>query len=89
MRQSEALFGQLRHLRSEKIGLVGREVDQRGARLVIVTATDAGMEKLSEALVRFAKRAAYLFDDRWNDKEVDQFAVMLRRLIAGTGDTLV
>ncbi|MBY4891935.1 hypothetical protein KUL25_04055 [Rhodobacteraceae bacterium N5(2021)] len=55
---------------------------------MLVTATDAGTEKLSEALATLAKRAAYLFDDRWNDKEVDQFAVMLRRVIAGTGDTL-
>lgn len=72
----------------EKIGLVDREVDQRDARLVYVVATDAGKEKLTEALETFTKRADYLFSDRWEDEEVDQLALMLRRLIAGTGDTL-
>jgi DNA-binding MarR family transcriptional regulator len=72
----------------EKIGLVGREADERDARLVFVVATDAGKERLSEALATFSKRAGYLFSDRWNDEETDQFASMLRRLIAGTGDTL-
>lgn len=72
----------------EKIGLVDREVDERDARLVFVVATNAGREKLSEALATFSKRAGYLFGDRWEDEEMDQFASMLRRLIAGTGDTL-
>ena len=72
----------------EKIGLVGRQMDQRDARLVFVVTTDAGKEKLSQALATFSKRASYLFSDRWEDEEVDQFASMLRRLIAGTGDTL-
>ncbi|MBO6551461.1 MAG: MarR family transcriptional regulator [Roseitalea sp.] len=72
----------------EKIGLVDRELDERDARLVFVVATDTGRKKLSEALSTFSKRAGYLFGDRWEDEEVDQFASMLRRLIAGTGDTL-
>lgn len=72
----------------EKIGLVDREVDERDARLVFVVATEAGREKLSEALATFTKRAGYLFSDRWEEEEVDQFALMLRRLIAGTGDSL-
>ncbi len=72
----------------EKVGLVDREVDERDARLVFVVATDAGRAKLSEALSTFSKRAGYLFDDRYDDEEMDRFASMLRRLIAGTGDTL-
>jgi DNA-binding MarR family transcriptional regulator len=72
----------------EKIGLVGREVDERDARLVFVVTTDAGREKLSEALATFTKRAGYMFSDRFDHEEMDQFASMLRRLIAGTGDTL-
>lgn len=72
----------------EKIGLVGREVDQRDARLVFVVATDTGRTKLSEALATFSKRAGYLFTDRWNDEEIDQFASMLSRMIAGPGDVL-
>ena len=72
----------------EKVGLIDREVDERDARLVFVVATNAGREKLSEALSTFSKRAGYLFDDRCEDEEIDQFASVLRRLIAGTGDTL-
>ena len=72
----------------EKLGLVDREVDGRDARLVYVVATDAGRKKLSETLATFSKRAGYLFNDRWDDEEIVQFAAMLRRLIGGTGDTL-
>ncbi|WP_461433478.1 MarR family winged helix-turn-helix transcriptional regulator [Hoeflea alexandrii] len=72
----------------EKVGLVDREVDERDARLVFVVATHAGHEKLSEALSTFSKRAGYLFDDRCDDEEMDHFASLLRRLLAGTGDTL-
>lgn len=72
----------------EKIGLLDREVDERDARLVFVVATNAGRAKLSEALSTFSKRAGYLFGDRCEDEEMDQFASMLRRLIPGTGDTL-
>ena len=72
----------------EKIGLVGRDVDDRDARLAFVVATATGREKLSQALATFAKRAGYLFDDRWDDDDLDQFALLLRRMIGGTGDTL-
>ncbi|WP_411890255.1 MarR family winged helix-turn-helix transcriptional regulator [Yoonia sp. SDW83-1] len=72
----------------EKLGLVDREVDGRDARLVYVVATDAGRKKLTETLATFSKRAGYLFNDRWDDDEVIQFAAMLRRLIGGTGDIL-
>ena len=72
----------------EKVGLIDREADERDARLVFVVATKAGRAKLSEALSTFSKRADYLFDDRCEDEEVDQFASVLRRLIAGIGDTL-
>lgn len=72
----------------EKVGLIDREVDERDARLVFVVATPAGREKLSEALSTFSKRAGYLFGDRSEDEEMEQFAAMLRRLIGGTGDIL-
>ncbi len=72
----------------EKIGLVGREVDERDARLVFVVATDAGREKATETLATFSKRAAYLFSDRWEDEEVQQFSSMLSRMITRTGDAL-
>lgn len=72
----------------EKIGLVGREVDQRDARLVFVVATEAGKTKLAEALETFSKRASYLFSDRCEPVEASQLALLLHRLIGGTGDTL-
>ena len=72
----------------EKIGLVDRAADARDARLVFVVATEAGRKRLSEALATFSKRAGYLFGDRWEDQEVDRFASMLRRLMAGSGDSL-
>ena len=72
----------------EKVGLIDREADERDARLVFVVATKAGRAKLSEALSTFSKRADYLFDDRCEDEEIDQFASVLRRLISGIGDTL-
>lgn len=72
----------------EKVGLIDREVDERDARLVFVVATKAGRAKLSEALSTFTKRAGYLFDDRFDDEEMDLLASMLRRLLAGIGDTL-
>lgn len=72
----------------EKIGLVGREVDDRDARLVFVVATSMGREKLSQSLATFSKPAGYLFSDRWEDEELEKFSEMLRRMIGGTGDTL-
>lgn len=72
----------------EKVGLVDREVDERDARLVFVVATNAGREKLSEALSTFSKRAGYLFEDRCDDEEMDHFASILRRLLTRTCDML-
>lgn len=72
----------------EKTGLIGREDDDRDARLVFVVATETGREKLSQSVATFSKRAGYLFDDRWGEEELEQFSKMLRRLIGGSGDTL-
>jgi DNA-binding MarR family transcriptional regulator len=72
----------------EKVGLVGRQTDERDARLAFVVITGSGREKLSQAIATFAKRAGYLFDDGWENGDADMFASMLGRLISGTGDTL-
>ncbi len=72
----------------EKIGLVDRDVDARDARLVFVVITKAGKTKLSEALATFGKRAGYLFDDRFSEDELQQFATMLRRIAPGAMGTL-
>lgn len=72
----------------EKIGLLERDVDERDARLVFVVLTEIGRAKLSEALATFAKRAGYIFDDRWSNEEIEQFAVMLRRVAPAAVGTL-
>jgi DNA-binding MarR family transcriptional regulator len=67
----------------EKIGLVAREADERDARLGFVAITDAGREKLAEALTTFTKRAGYLLDDRLTSEDAERFAAILRRLANG------
>jgi len=68
----------------EKIGLVGREVDARDARMTFVTLSEAGKTKLIEAQETFAKYASYIFEDRWSQEEKDQFSSLLYRLVAGS-----
>ena len=72
----------------EKVGLVGREDDARDARLVFVVATDSGREKLSQSLATFSKRAGYIFNDQWDDEELELLSRMLLRMIGGRGDVL-
>ena len=72
----------------EKIGLLAREADDRDARMVFVTLTEAARARLDEALGTFAKRAGYLFDDRWEDDEVAALAGMLRRISPRSVGTL-
>ena len=72
----------------EKIGLLGRDADERDARLVFVVITQTGQEKLMEALATFAKRAGYVFDDRWGEDEVEQFSIMLRHIAPAAVGTL-
>ena len=68
----------------EKIGLVERLSDERDARLSFVVITDAGRRKLGEARATFAKRAGYLFDERWDEAETEKFAALLHRFTAGS-----
>ncbi|MEM0948737.1 MAG: MarR family transcriptional regulator [Pseudomonadota bacterium] len=72
----------------EKIGLLTRDVDDRDARLAFVLVTEAGREKLSEALATFAKRAGYLFDERCSEEELDRFSTVLRRIAPNAAGTL-
>ena len=72
----------------EKIGLLSRDADDRDARLVFVVLTQTGQQKLAEALATFAKRAGYLFDDRWTNDEVEGLSIMLRRIAPGAAGTL-
>lgn len=68
----------------EKIGLLGREVDERDARLSFVVLTDAAQTKLAEAKATFSKQAGYVFQDRWTEDDLDQLSELLQRLVAGT-----
>ncbi|MEM8794285.1 MAG: MarR family transcriptional regulator [Pseudomonadota bacterium] len=68
----------------EKIGLLGRDADERDARLSFVVLTDAAHTKLSEAKATFAKHAGYVFQDRWSEDELGQLSGLLERLLAGT-----
>ncbi len=72
----------------EKIGIVAREVDARDARFAFVVITRAGQTKLSEARATFEKQAGYLFQDRWNDAELEQLSELLHRLVAGSSSNL-
>lgn len=66
----------------EKIGLVSKKTDDRDARLSFVVLSRAGHKKLLEAKQTFSKQAGYVFQDRWNEKEIEQLAILLHRLIA-------
>ena len=68
----------------EKTGLVARETDPRDARFAFVAITSAGRTKLREAQATFAKQAGYVFQDRWEDADLEQLSILLSRLIAGS-----
>ena len=68
----------------EKIGLLGREVDSRDARLSYVVLTETGQTRLNEARDTFAKQSEYAFKDRWTKKELEQLSELLNRLVVGT-----
>jgi len=68
----------------EKLGLVNRQSDSRDARLAFVVITKTGLKKAKEAKATFSKQAAYVFRDRWSQKEVDQLSKLLGRLVAGS-----
>lgn len=68
----------------EKIGLVAREADERDARLGFVAMTEAGREKLMEALATFTKRAGYLLDDRLTGEDAERLKTALRRITNGS-----
>ncbi len=68
----------------EKLGLLDRQVDARDARLSFVVLTKAGRTRLHETCATFAKRAGYLFADRWDENELQQLSSLLHRLVVGT-----
>ncbi|WP_424970662.1 MarR family winged helix-turn-helix transcriptional regulator [Dinoroseobacter sp. S76] len=72
----------------EKIGLLGRDADERDARLVFVVLTETGQARLAEVQETFAKRAGYVFQDRWSAAELRSFSDLLQRLMVGVPASL-
>lgn len=68
----------------EKLGLLARQADERDARLSFVVLTRAGHQKFLEANKTFSKQAGYVFQDRWQAKELAQLSDLLHRLVADT-----
>lgn len=68
----------------EKLGLVGRQADDRDARLAFVVLTEAGRTRLSETRTTFSKWAETAFMDRWEEEELKTLSDLLFRLIAGS-----
>jgi hypothetical protein len=46
--------------------------------------TEAGREKLMEALATFTKRAGYLLDDRLTGEDAERLKTTLRRITNGS-----
>ena len=67
----------------EKRGLVGRESDERDARLSYVVLTSAGKTLVQEARTSLQFFSADVFSDRWSKKEIESFAELLGRLTSG------
>lgn len=72
----------------EKIGMVAREADAHDARFAFVVITKAGRTRLSEARATFEKQAGYLFQDRWDEAELEELSGLLHRLVAGSVSNL-
>ncbi len=68
----------------EKIGLLERVNDPRDARLSYVAPTKAARTRFAEARKTFTKHAEFMFQDRWNDEEMETLAALLYRLVSGT-----
>lgn len=66
----------------EKIGLVGRQIDKRDARLAFVVLTKAGLAKLQEVHETFAEQASAVFRDRWSEEDIAMLSDLLGRLVA-------
>lgn len=72
----------------EKLGLLGRQTDERDARLTFVVLTGAGRTRLSEARATFSRHADHAFQDRWEKAELEQLAELLDRLVPASPASL-
>lgn len=67
----------------EKVGVVGREANDRDARLAYVVLTDAGQKLVLTARATLERMSAEVFRDRWTKPEITSLADLLGRIIAG------
>ena len=72
----------------EKLGLVGRQADERDARLAFVVLTKAGLQKVADARETFADQAAMVFRDRWAKEDIEQLSELLGRLVTDAPGSL-
>ena len=66
----------------EKLGLLSRQTDDRDARLAYVVLTRSGRRKVEEAGETLSKQAQYVFQDRWENSDLQQLSALLHRLVA-------
>ncbi len=67
----------------EKVGIVGRESNDRDARLAYVVLTDSGRKLVSAARATLERMSVEVFRDRWTKQEITSLADLLGRIIAG------
>ncbi len=73
----------------EKIGLIGRNTDERDARVGYVVLTEAGANRVEEAHTTLDQMARAVFADRWTDEEIAQLSALLGRLTVALPGVLV
>jgi DNA-binding MarR family transcriptional regulator len=67
----------------EKVSIVGREADDRDARLAYVVLTDSGRKLVLTARATLERMSVEVFRDRWTKHEITSLADLLGRIIAG------
>jgi len=73
----------------EKEGLLARESDSRDARVVYVTLTDLGAQRIEEAQQTISGMSARIFDERWSATDIEQFVNRLGFLTYGSVSNIV
>ncbi len=73
----------------EKRGLVGRDVDERDARLSYVVLTPTGRQLVEEARATFERSSSTFFRDRWTEEEIAGLSELLGRLTVSLPGELI
>lgn len=72
----------------EKRGVLGREANDRDARLAYVVLTDAGRKLVLTARATLEGMSVEVFRDRWTKQEITSLADLLGRIVAGQPENL-